>query len=529
MTIEKYFRRPNLVVFLFLLPIVLCIYGDTIGHPFMMEDERLFALWARPLDLSAILACFDPFQKLLVYYRPVANVLYLLLNHLSAGDPLVCRLWILALFTVFIWLVYVLTKGLFKSTAVALMTALGFALHPINGFYVNYITASSILIWGTMMMAALVCHRTFIETKRPLWMGLSVLFSFLALGSHEMAGLLPAFVFLVNVLNGEAFKRSCARAACYALVVALWHLPRVLFVSSGEDVPGMMLRGASWMGLHPGNVLPSFADMIGWYLKQLFWPTQVLFMKTVWPPKDDLLMLNAAIVVFLILAGFLILRCRRRDVTYSLLWFACGLAALPAAAFISPAQGLTIEPHWFMIGSLGFFWMCALGIQEARQKIKPLLWAVGLGCLILFWGAFAKINNARWESQRSYCLYWLNLEPGQQFPSFWMGLDELKRGNLKTAEIFFKQSLTGWYIDWETFINLGAIALQDQRFDEAVSWSQKALTLNPSAAEAYNNLGAVYYQQGKKDAAREHFKKALAADRNFLKAAENLSFMEQGE
>lgn len=526
MTIEKYFLRPNLIVFLILYLSVLFIYGDTLGHPFMMEDERLFGLWARPFNLSSIAACFDPFQKLLVYYRPTANFLYLLLNFLSSGDPLVCRFLILTMFAVFIWLVYVLTKGLFKSTAVALMAALGFALHPINGFYVNYITASSILIWGVMMNSALVCHFKFIQDRRPVWLGLSVLCSFLALGSHEMAGLLPVFILLVNLLCGEPFKRSLGRAVWYALVVALWHLPRVLFVSRGEDVFSMMLRGASWMGLHAGNVLPSFADMVGWYLKQLFWPTQVLFMKTVWPPKGDLLMSNAAILVFLILAGIIILRCRRADVKYSLVWFVCGLAALPAAAFISPAQGLTIEPHWFMIGSLGFFWLCALGVVQARQKIKPVFWSVGLGCLILFWGAFAKINNARWESQRSYCLYWLALEPGQQFPSFWMGLDELKRGHLKTAEIFFKQSLTGWYIDWETFINLGAIALQDQRFDEAVSWNRKALTLNPSAAEAYNNLGAVYYAQGKFEAAREHFKNALAADRNFQKAAENLRILD---
>jgi len=103
--------------------IVLMVFGDTLSHPFMMEDDRLLGMWAGPLNLDSILACFNPYQKLLVYYRPIPNFIYLLLNHLSAGDPLVCRFYILILFTVFIALFYLLTKGIFKDHRIALIAA----------------------------------------------------------------------------------------------------------------------------------------------------------------------------------------------------------------------------------------------------------------------------------------------------------------------------------------------------------------------------------------------------------------------
>ena len=108
-------NRSAAILLTFFFLINLLVYGDTLSHPFMMEDERLFGLWARPFDLQSLLACINPFQKLLVYYRPTANFFYLLLNNLSSGNAFLCRFYILILYSIFTTLIYYLTNGIFKD------------------------------------------------------------------------------------------------------------------------------------------------------------------------------------------------------------------------------------------------------------------------------------------------------------------------------------------------------------------------------------------------------------------------------
>lgn len=521
-------RFSAIVLAVFFL-INLIVYGETLNHPFMMEDERLFGMWARPLNLDSILACLNPYQKLLIYYRPTANFLYLLLNHLSGGDPLVCRFYILVLFTIFIALLYFLTKELFKNNRIALIVAVIFLVHPINGFYVNYITASSVLIWGVMMTGALCAHLVYIKKESLHWLSLSIVLSFLALGSHEMAGILPVYILLLNRFLNVPWAKAIQRALCYALVVGIWHLPRMIFISHGENVSGMMASGAAGMGLDLWNYLPNLMFLIGWYLKQLIWPAQVLFMKTIWPIKEDLFFLNVFIGILFVSLAVILVRLRDSLSRGSVIWFIVGLMPLALAMFISPAQGLTVEPHWFMIGSFGFFWTAAFIFNALRNHTNFI---VGGVCVAFVLGALVlltKNNNALWRTERTYCSYWLSQEPRQQFPSFWMGLSSLKMGELKSADYFFRQALTGWYIDWETFINLGAIALRENRFNDSIMWNNKALALNPSAAEAYNNLGAVAWNQGDAVSAREFFKKAVAVDSFPSKAVENLKIISTQE
>lgn len=519
--------RTNVILLVFFLLVNLLVYGETLGYSFMMEDDRLFNLWARPFDLNSVLACLNPFEKNLIYYRPTTNFLFLALNNLSSGDPLICRVYILLMFTVFSALVYGMTLGIFKDRLTAVLAAVLFSVHPINGFYVNYITASTILIWGVTMMAALYAHQLFVEKKRWLWFGLSVVCSVLALASHEMAGMLPVFVFVLNCFLGERFLKAVLRSLPYVFMVALWHLPRMIFFARGENVPGMMLEGISNMGLTPANYLPSMMSLIGWYFQKLVWPQNILFMKSIWPVKSNLLIGNIAAGAAFALTLVILIGTNVRNIRWILFWFIVGIAPLAAAVFISPAQGLTIEPHWFMIGSLGFFWAVAVFLRFIRTKINPVLWSVFAACVIVVLVAGTKINNDLWRTQKSYCTYWLSLEPKHQFPSFWMGLESVQEGDLQSAEVFFKQSLTGWYIDWESFVNLAAIALRQEKYKESVDWSRKALALNPSAAEAYNNIGAAALAQGDPDTARQYFEKALEFDPGFKQASENLELIDK--
>ena len=64
---------------------------------------------------------------------------------------------------------------------------------------------------------------------------------------------------------------------------------------------------------------------------------------------------------------------------------------------------------------------------------------------------------------------------------------------------------------------LGDLLLHAQRFDEAETWLQQALTLDPELADAHTSLGLLLTRQRRFDEAKKHLQRAIASDsRNYL-------------
>ena len=69
---------------------------------------------------------------------------------------------------------------------------------------------------------------------------------------------------------------------------------------------------------------------------------------------------------------------------------------------------------------------------------------------------------------------------------------------------------------------MGAALQELGKFDEAIKACQKAISLNPNYAEAYNNMGLVLKDQGKFDEAIKVLKKALLLKPNFVEVYNNM-------
>jgi tetratricopeptide (TPR) repeat protein len=287
----------------------------------------------------------------------------------------------------------------------------------------------------------------------------------------------------------------------------------------------MMAAGASALGLGPDNYLPTMVVLIGWYFKQLLWPSQVLLAKMIQPIQGNLFAWNVGIIVFIAVSGVVLLRSNNQRLRLLVFWFLVGLAPLSLACLIYPSEGILIEPHWFMIGSLSFYWGAAWIFQTIRHKSGFLASVIIFIMVLVVTAVYTQKYNYLWRNQRSYCLYWLSLEPQQQLPNFWLATDYLNTNELPLARAYFMRALTNSSIDWEVYVNLGTISYKEGKLQEAISWNQKALMLNPKSADAFNNLGIVAWEQKDGVAAREFFKKAIAADPSFYKAADNLKIV----
>jgi len=72
------------------------------------------------------------------------------------------------------------------------------------------------------------------------------------------------------------------------------------------------------------------------------------------------------------------------------------------------------------------------------------------------------------------------------------------------------------------FLQQGMEAFRDGRLEEAETWFEKVLALNPDVREAYNNLGTVYAIQGRSEQAKEMFYKAIELDPLYVFPRSNL-------
>ena len=73
------------------------------------------------------------------------------------------------------------------------------------------------------------------------------------------------------------------------------------------------------------------------------------------------------------------------------------------------------------------------------------------------------------------------------------------------------------------------MALQDQgKFDVSIETYNKAISLKPDYAEAYNNMGAALKDQGKMEDALKAFDKTIKLKPNHIEAYNNIGIILKG-
>ena len=78
---------------------------------------------------------------------------------------------------------------------------------------------------------------------------------------------------------------------------------------------------------------------------------------------------------------------------------------------------------------------------------------------------------------------------------------------------------------------MGVTFKEQGKLDEAIEALNKALSIKPDYAEAYNNIGVTFKEQGKLDEAIEAYNKALSIKPDYADAYNNIgvTFKEQGK
>ncbi|MBW1823050.1 MAG: tetratricopeptide repeat protein [Deltaproteobacteria bacterium] len=104
----------------------------------------------------------------------------------------------------------------------------------------------------------------------------------------------------------------------------------------------------------------------------------------------------------------------------------------------------------------------------------------------------------------------------------------LRQGKWNQAITYYEKALTLKSTYPNPFNNLGFIYNQKGQPDKAIEALKEALRLKPSYPEAYNNLGVAYKEKRLYQHAIESYKKAITLRPDYLRAHFSLAFIYRG-
>ena len=98
----------------------------------------------------------------------------------------------------------------------------------------------------------------------------------------------------------------------------------------------------------------------------------------------------------------------------------------------------------------------------------------------------------------------------------------LEAKNMQQAGVIYRQLAAEEVADPRPYCNLAALALMDQRPEEAIRWLERALALDPLQARSHLNLGMALYQLARPEEAVESLRRALDLDPSLVEGWNNL-------
>lgn len=531
-------------VILFLLGVL--TYSNALNHPFMIDDHAFFDemdhRWGNLLyqfipDKSKVLQMEGAKNE--VYYRPLGVVLPKILFLLFGQNVLFFHLVNLTVFILACWVVFFFVRALSGNALMALLTAVFYLVHPLNGIIVNYKTGLGFAVQVMCMAGSLLMVISAVNRQRSagkeqvtaesLRLTISsVLLFLLSMFCHESAMMLPFLGFAVfwairRENNGIADQASFALRTTAPLwgALAVCFLLRMRFASLQESI----FQKFAGYKMNAAEYLATVMQMGWWYLSRVVTPDGIVISVYFPVERTHVVPWLAVLAMLLALWVFMAFKSYRNATLWTALWMVAFGFGLLSVGCLFHGQDLMIEPHWFVFPSIGIFLILAYAIVIVmRTPLRPYVIA-GVAVLVVSWGLTSRSYNALWQNERNYCLYWLKQNPNFNPIHMYIARSYFTERRFDEAAYHYKRALTGQYPDYLMYANLGTIAFLQGRMDEAEYFLKRTLAIEPRTKVALNTLAIVSLKRGKMDEAEKYLKLSIAANRFNIASRWNLALL----
>jgi hypothetical protein len=383
--------------------------------------------------------------------------------------------------------------------------ALFFALHPLRVESVAWITERRDLVSGFFYLLTVLCYLVMLERAggaRRLWYGAALAAYVLALLSKSIVISLPLVLLVLDVYplgrltaatwrSPEGRRVLLEKAPFLAAALVLTVLTAVSFRSRLSPLdhygPGARLGMAAyslmfyvWKTVVPADLSPVY---------ELPWRVSLL----------DATFLTATIVVVLGLIG--LLAARR--------WWPAGLAVgLVYALGLAPVSGLAhagpqlVADRYSYLATLGLALLLggalmAVMRREAAGELRPGLARLVVGTMGAWLVILSMLTVAQvmvWHDDRTLWEHALAIDPECGHCNKAFARYHATSGD---AEARLRRMLAADPRDTDARIRVGALLVQQRRFDEAETELRTVLKEAPDSAEALTFLGLALFESGR--------------------------------
>lgn len=343
--------------------LLVLLYLPTVGFEFLNWDDPWYVLdselirsWS-PSNLYRIVA--EPATK---NYAPLTT-LSLLIDHTIWGfHPGGYHLTNLLLHVVNATLVYVLIWRLTGSRVTSWLTAVLFAVHPVQVESVAWISSRKGLLSSAFILATLICWLR--PQREPKHEGYALLFLFLALMAKAIAVVVPAVMLTYDVwIARKKLSDSIARifpAGTVAVVI-------LLLTISAQDTMYGGVRGH--MALSKLHILAVDSIILWRYVGMLIWPASLSVMYD--PPTEGIAV--AVVISTLAWAAVIAVLYRLRHRFPVAVW-----AMMTAFLFLVPVLNFTpittlMNDRYLYLPCIPLFALFAAGLRRLMLSAKHRL------------------------------------------------------------------------------------------------------------------------------------------------------------
>ncbi len=448
------------------------------------------------------------------YYRPVQYLSYALLYRVFGpaawGFHLVKLMGHLAVCLLFFWIVNVHWKDYW----LALLSAMLFAVHPVNSEAVSWISGITD-VSGAFFF--LLCWFFFLRYRNSNatsdWAALLLSF-FIGLFCKEFMVTLIPLLLLFETMETRRFPSLNRLLKMYAPLSAAFAVYVLLRIRA---IGGFTFEGQYHFGhLTEAQSVLNQIVLLSSYLKTYFFPVWLNAFRTFHPvltPWDHRFLMACTLLV-----GFgavcrllwpLLERRVRPLFVLGTVWFVVTLS--PVVVFFRRIGENVFAERYFYLPALGMCLAVSIVVLALPQRFRGLGHKTVVLVLLLF-SARTITRNGVWQDDLVFYESTVQASPNQGPLLINLGYAYIERGRRQEAVAVLEQARALRPDIWQVHENLGRAYRELGRLNEALSAYQQAAVLNPYRASLFADQASVLAAQAKFSLAIAAYQKALGLD-----------------
>jgi len=456
--------------------LILLVYSQNLLFDFNYVDDNLivFDEYEKISSLSKIPSSFVSGYLFDNYYRPMVMVSFIIDTAIAGQSSMMYHLTNIILhIIVSLFLFQILVKlGIKKN--VSLLATLIFAIHPLNVSAISWIVGRNDLLLAVFSVTSIILYMKFKETKKKVYLFLSLTAYFLAMLSKEAGILIPAVIFLYELfIIAEDYKLKPNKL--YPLFYFV--LPALIYLALRHFVASINVRDEIGLSSFIQNVYILFE-----YLAKSVY----FFYINPLPVKNNILILIGIItsigLIFYLIAN-------RKDkfnktFVFGLLFF---LILIIPTLFVrvnaDDGEFNYIDCRMYL-PLFGLIISFAVIFEKMLVPLNKSIKVIFVSILFIYLSSFTYFNNQVYKNGLTY--WGTALEKNPNRATYWMGL--------------------GFYY------------FDKKMFPEAVQCATNAINLKPNIGEYYYKGALAYEEAGNLIKANEFLENGLetATDKSVI-------------